>query len=82
LSGSRPARRQDAPKVYVLNGAVYVAQIEWLSRLNSFDYAQAAAYIMPASRSLDIDTEDDLKYFEFILARGGNASGTAPLSHM
>jgi len=54
------ARRQDLPAVYHLNGAVYVAATDWLVRERSFVTSDSVAYIMPAERSLDIDTEDDL----------------------
>ncbi|WP_126428726.1 cytidylyltransferase domain-containing protein [Brevibacillus marinus] len=54
-------RRQDAPHVFVLNGAVYVAQTEWLKRSRSFLTENTAAYVMPKERSLDIDSELDLR---------------------
>lgn len=53
------ARRQEAPDVYVLNGAVYVAQSEWLKHSRTFLTDVTAAYIMPKDRSLDIDSEID-----------------------
>jgi N-acylneuraminate cytidylyltransferase len=56
-------RRQDLPKVYSLNGAVYVAEAEWLLQSNSFVGPGTIGYIMPIGRSLDIDTETDLAYF-------------------
>lgn len=58
----RPAigRRQDLPAVYHLNGAVYVARSEQLARTRTFVDGDTIAYEMPAARSCDIDTEDDL----------------------
>lgn len=53
------SRRQDAPDIYVLNGAVYVAQTEWLKASRSFLTETTAAYVMPKERSLDIDSELD-----------------------
>ena len=52
-------RRQDLPMVYALNGAVYVAQTEWLHLTKSFLTEQTTAFIMPKNRSYDIDTEED-----------------------
>ncbi|WP_084243356.1 cytidylyltransferase domain-containing protein [Planomicrobium okeanokoites] len=52
-------RRQDLPPVYKLNGAVYVAEIKWLKVNKSFLTEQTGSYIMPKSRSHDIDTEED-----------------------
>jgi CMP-N,N'-diacetyllegionaminic acid synthase len=59
LGEASQARRQDLPAVYVLNGAIYVARADWLARGKSFVGADTVAYVMPAERSLDIDTEDD-----------------------
>jgi N-acylneuraminate cytidylyltransferase len=59
-----PARRQDMPEVYALNGAVYVAEVGWLRENKSFLTSTTAAYVMPPDRSLDIDTELDFKFAE------------------
>ncbi|MGO8879550.1 MAG: cytidylyltransferase domain-containing protein [Desulfomonilaceae bacterium] len=67
LKGTRPARRQDLPSTFVLNGAVYVAEIEWLKKTKDFISDQTIAYVMPNDRSLDIDTESDLQHFEALL---------------
>jgi N-acylneuraminate cytidylyltransferase len=48
---------------YLLNGAVYVARTEWLCRHRTFVTEDTIAYVMPAERSLDIDTEADLARF-------------------
>lgn len=53
-------RRQDLPLALVLNGAVYVAQTDWLIKNKSFIGEGTIAYIMPRERSLDVDTEFDL----------------------
>lgn len=56
-------RRQDLPPAYALNGAIYVAASAWLLESNSFLTPETVAYVMPAERSLDIDTESDLELF-------------------
>ncbi|TSE37302.1 CMP-N,N'-diacetyllegionaminic acid synthase [Tepidimonas fonticaldi] len=58
--GERPQRRQDAPLLYALNGAVYVARADWLRRTRSFLTDETVAYVMPPERSIDIDTPLDL----------------------
>ena len=63
------ARRQDLPKVYALNGAVYVAHIEWLLKNKSFVSNKTMSYIMPAKRSLDIDTEFDVELLQYLLRK-------------
>ena len=60
-------RRQDSPPVYVLNGAVYAVDCDWLKQNGSFVDENTVPYIMPKERSLDIDTIDDFAYFELLL---------------
>ncbi|WP_289140212.1 cytidylyltransferase domain-containing protein [uncultured Brevibacillus sp.] len=62
-----PVRRQDLPPVYALNGAVYVAEVEWLWKSKSFVTEETSAFIMPKSRSYDIDTEDDFLLCEWMI---------------
>lgn len=66
-SEKRYTRRQDTPKVYALNGAVYVANIQWLIRERSFVADDTVGYIMPRERSLDIDTPLDLEFVDFLM---------------
>jgi CMP-N-acetylneuraminic acid synthetase len=42
-----------------LNGALYVAGAEWLQKKKSFLDSQTLGFLMPARRSLDIDTPQD-----------------------
>ncbi len=64
-----PTRRQDMPEVYALNGAVYVAEVEWLRESKSFLTPETAAYVMPPERSLDIDTELDFRIAEAVVTQ-------------
>jgi CMP-N,N'-diacetyllegionaminic acid synthase len=59
-----PDRRQDLSPVYILNGAVYVAQTAWLHQQRTFLTSETVAHIMPRERSLDVDTEFDLQICE------------------
>jgi len=63
----RTTRRQDLPTVYALNGAVYVAQWEWLLEARSFLTSDTIPYFMPRDRSFDIDSEIDLIICDFLL---------------
>ena len=56
-------RRQDLPPVYFLNGAIYIARVDWLRRTKSFVGPETVPYRMPKERSLDIDTADDFAFF-------------------
>lgn len=70
ISSELITNRQDLPKVYALNGAIYVAKISFLTTEKSFIHANTAAFIMPKERSLDIDDAFDLDLFDFIVKRG------------
>ena len=64
LSGmDRVTRRQDLPPIYILNGAIYIANIDWLRVNKSFVGVETVAYLMPKERSLDIDTAQDFELF-------------------
>jgi CMP-N,N'-diacetyllegionaminic acid synthase len=56
-------RRQDLPEVYLLNGAIYIAQCDWLRSKRRFVDKDAVGYRMPRDRALDIDTADDFETF-------------------
>ncbi len=64
-----PLRRQDAPKAYQLNGAVYVAECAYLAKHKSFMSDETIAYTMPLERSLDIDNELDFMLAEALLQK-------------
>lgn len=59
ISGVTPKRRQDLPNFYRLNGAIYIANIDWLKSNKTFVNEQTLGYVMDAKSSLDIDTEED-----------------------
>jgi CMP-N,N'-diacetyllegionaminic acid synthase len=61
------SRRQDLPKTYALNGAVYVAEWPWLLKNKTFLTKETTAYIMPKERSIDIDTKLDFTIFKAIV---------------
>ncbi|WP_374322066.1 acylneuraminate cytidylyltransferase family protein [Aquipseudomonas alcaligenes] len=69
IMGGHYSRRQDLPPVYVLNGAVYVAQTRWFLLYRNFISLDTHGYIMPLERSLDIDTAADLELLEEIFRR-------------
>ena len=62
-------RRQDLPPIYVLNGAIYIARIDWLRANSSFVGEETVAYLMPRERSLDIDTVQDFEIFRTMVER-------------
>ena len=67
--GPPPARRQDLPPVYVINGAIYVAAVAWLLLHRTFVSAETIGFEMPPERSLDLDTEEDFDLLQLRLER-------------
>jgi len=64
--GGMPQRRQDLPQAWCLNGAVYVARVDWFMRERTFLSDETVGFPMPADRSLDIDTPADIEQFKKI----------------
>jgi N-acylneuraminate cytidylyltransferase/CMP-N,N'-diacetyllegionaminic acid synthase len=64
----RQKNRQDLPTYYRVTGAIRIARWEQF-RLNNYDwyFDDSKAVIIERSRSLDIDTEEDFSYAEFLL---------------
>jgi N-acylneuraminate cytidylyltransferase len=67
INGAKYQRRQDIPKVYSVNGAVYVAEYSWLKEKKSFVDEKTVGFVMPNERSYDIDTEFDIQLVKFCL---------------
>lgn len=63
-------RRQDAPPVYTVNGAVYIFTRKTLFGIeNLYQAAKLAVVEMPWERSVDIDSPSDFELAEFVAAR-------------
>lgn len=62
-----PARRQDLPAAWCLNGAVYIVRTDWFLHTRRLISPETVAYRMPAARSVDIDTLDDFERLELAL---------------
>ncbi|MBF0323935.1 MAG: acylneuraminate cytidylyltransferase family protein [Alphaproteobacteria bacterium] len=65
-------RRQDFVPTYIPNGAVYVAELEWLRRTRIFMSAETRAFVMPPERSVDVDTMLDLVAARHLAGAGEN----------
>ncbi|MDD2961454.1 MAG: acylneuraminate cytidylyltransferase family protein [Muribaculaceae bacterium] len=61
-------RRQDAPKTWEYNGAVYIINVDSLRKMPLGAFPKRIMYEMPAERSLDIDTPIDLKIAEAVMS--------------
>ncbi|GAB6189623.1 acylneuraminate cytidylyltransferase family protein [Marinitoga arctica] len=60
-------RRQDLPKFYRINGAIYISKISHFIKTQDFYSEKSYAYIMPKERSIDIDNYIDLKLAEILM---------------
>lgn len=60
-------RRQDLPVFYRLNGAIYLADTDYLYKCNGFLGPNTFAYEMPKERSIDIDSALDFKLAALLL---------------
>jgi CMP-N,N'-diacetyllegionaminic acid synthase len=57
-------RRQDLPRAFAVNGAVYVARVPWLLASHSFLTEETVGHEMPPECSLDLDTPEDFAIAE------------------
>ena len=62
-------RRQDAPKVWEYNGAVYVINVESLRKMPLGKFTRRRMYKMSAERSIDLDTPTDWLIAETIITK-------------
>lgn len=62
-------RRQDAPKCFDMNASIYVWTHETLFGSDSIFNPTTGLYVMPEERSIDVDSELDFEFVEFVLSR-------------
>jgi N-acylneuraminate cytidylyltransferase len=60
-------RRQDLPKAYSLNGAVYFSKSKYVIENSTFIKSDTMAFCMDSTSSIDIDNEYDMKLAEYML---------------
>ena len=75
--GTRPEgylRRQDLPKAYVPNGAIYLIRPNVLMEKMTFYTEETYAYTMPMERAIDIDTPWEL-YVANLIAKDQEKAG-------
>lgn len=60
-------RRQDLPKVYRLNGAIYIARTAVLLKKGNWYTNNTVPYVMDKASSIDIDDLQDFKIAEFLM---------------
>jgi len=60
--------RQDAPPVFDMTTVAYAARPDFVLSANSMHDGKVKAIVVPPERALDIDTELDLTFAEFLLS--------------
>jgi CMP-N-acetylneuraminic acid synthetase len=66
-------RRQDyTPAAYMRNGAIYLTRRDVLVDRNSIWGSVIRPYVMPAERSVSVDSELDMKLVELLMQDRGN----------
>lgn len=73
--GKTADRRQDLPRVYALNGAVYVARSSFILKKRTLVAEGTAGFVMPRERSIDIDSPLDLELAALLIKGKLKASG-------
>lgn len=63
--------RQAAPPVYDVSTVAFIVKCDFLLSSNSIYDGVTRAVVLPKSHCVDIDTEDDIEYAEFLLSRRG-----------
>jgi CMP-N,N'-diacetyllegionaminic acid synthase len=64
-----PTRRQDKPRVFARNGPAVLAVKAAVVERGSLYGDDSRVFVMSPLESVDIDTQDDLDYAEFLLGR-------------
>lgn len=60
-------RRQDVPKAYVYNGAIYIINPESLKKMPLGKFSKRVKYVMDEIHSVDLDNMIDWKFAEFLI---------------
>lgn len=63
------ARRQDLPRAFIPNGAIYLFRISDYRQRGGFPSNGSIPYIMTRTDSLDIDSEEDFRRLESLLEK-------------
>ena len=70
LDSSMITRRQDAPKTYEYNGAIYIFNLNRLKETHYGNFTKRVMYEMDKLHSVDLDTMMDWSFAEFIIKEG------------
>ena len=63
------SNRQKAPKTFDMNASIYIWKKKYLFKTYNLFGKKTSIYIMPAERSIDIDSSFDFKLVKHLLIR-------------
>lgn len=66
-------RRQDAPKTFDMNASIYIWKRDIILNYDKLFLENTGLYIMPEERSIDIDSELDFKFVEFLVTKNSKS---------
>jgi len=66
---NRGVRRQEHGTLYVRNGAIYITRVNYVKHSYSMVSKRPLMYLMDKSRSVNIDTQDDLELVRKMLCK-------------
>jgi N-acylneuraminate cytidylyltransferase len=66
----RVFRRQDAPRVYDMTTVIYTTRRDFVLKADGVFDGRVKAMKVPETRALDIDTEMDFRFAEFLIREG------------
>lgn len=69
-------RRQDCPKVWQYNGAIYIIRVNSLREYGHLSFPKIRRYEMPQQESIDIDTITDFLFAEFLVTHQNTERNT------
>ncbi len=67
---NKPIRRQDAPEVFDMSTVIYATRIDFVLNANSIFDGKVKVVVIPENRAIDIDTELDFMFAEFLISEG------------
>ena len=62
-------RRQDCPKVWEYNGAIYIIKVSSVKAIPLYNFTKVRKYMMDEFSSIDLDTLLDWEFSEFLLEK-------------
>lgn len=63
----RQSRKQDLPEAFLLNGAIFISEVQAFLKTLQFVRDDTVPFVIPIERSLDIDNHEDMCQFETLL---------------